>query len=115
MKRPTVCGALIGVAVSMAAPIAAQDIPDPERGFARAARSFTACLASMAEASAPSGVDSDQPSCAMQESVFRAAGIRLRIARGQTAEQAAKDTEADIREGRKTVLEGQVSRYALAR
>ena len=97
----------------------AQEAGDPERAFARAARSFTACLASIAEGdrrtlSDAEAVRTEKP-CLLQESAYRAANIRLRISRGQTPEQAANDTDEDVREGRRLVLEGQVARYALAR
>ncbi|MGX7927297.1 hypothetical protein ACWPMX_12095 [Tsuneonella sp. HG094] len=97
----------------------AQDAGDPERAFARAARSFTACLASEAEGGSRVAPDSDtvrtEKPCVIQEGAYRAANIRLRISRGQTPEQAATDTDEDVREGRRLVLEGQVSRYAMAR
>ena len=119
MGRIVAVIALVGASAILPVSAIAQDAGDPERAFARAARSFTACLASVAEGDKRVAADTDtvrtEKPCLFQEGAYRAANIRLRISRGQTPEQAATDTDEDVREGRRLVLEGQVARYALAR
>lgn len=113
--------ALFGVALSaaVAVPVAAQDTGEQERAFARAARSFTACLAGPLDSQIPvtargAGVQASSI-CLIQESAYRDANVRLRVSRGQAPDQAANDTEADIRQGRRMLASEAANRYALAR
>ena len=114
---------LFGVAtaaLALAAPATAQDNAEAERSFSRAARSFTACLASAASAS--NGTDARPDAfrvefaraCAMQEVAFRESGVRLRMSRGVSEQQATSETDADVINGRRNFLADRSRRYARA-
>ncbi|ANY19266.1 hypothetical protein A6F68_00737 [Tsuneonella dongtanensis] len=108
--------ALFGVAtaaLAIAAPAFAQDGADAERSFARAARSFTACLAATATGNEYTG--SLDGKCLVQETAYRESGVRLRVARGLDADAAAKETEADIARGRESFGDARTVRVASSR
>ena len=111
---------LFGVAtaaLALATPVVAQGPADNERAFARAARSFNACLASAAT-SAPAQPEAFRVefsrACAMQEVAYRESSVRLRMSRGASEQQAESETDADIINGRRNFIADQARRYALA-
>ena len=107
--------ALIGVATAvLAAPVPAfaQDGAETERAFARAARSFNACLAS---AVTDGGAVALESRCLAQETAYRTNGVRLHVARGLSEAQAASETEADIANGRRIFGAVQARQLASAR
>ena len=113
-----------GVAVTALAatsvPLQAADDAEVERAFAAAAAGFTTCLLDAAgthefdaQRTAPSGDLAN--ACVLQENAFLQSGVRLRMSRGQGAQDAMTETEAAILNGRRMVLADQGQRYALAR
>lgn len=101
----------------LAVPATAQDAIDPERAFARAARSFTACLASAASngGAQPEAFRAEfARACSTQEIAYRESGVRLRMSRGASEQQAISETDADVSNGRRNFLTEQTRRYASA-
>jgi hypothetical protein len=100
------------VALAAAAPAIAQDSADTERAFARAARSYTACLATAATSLGPQ--DSLSARCLAQETAYRESSMRLRMARGASEAAAASETEAEIADGLRIFGTVQTRRLASA-
>lgn len=100
------------VALAIAAPAIAQDSADAERAFARAARSYTACLAAAATVENREGSIADR--CLLQETAYRQAGVRLRMARGTSESAAVSETEAEIADGLRIFGEVRTRRLASA-
>lgn len=108
--------ALIGVATAVlaaSAPAFAQADAEAERAFARAARSFNACLASAA--ATDGGAAALESQCLAQETVYRSDSVRLHVARGLSEAQAASETESDIANGRRIFGAAHVQQLASAR
>jgi hypothetical protein len=111
MTRVSVFGVAIS-ALACAAPGFAQDYAQAERAFSRAARSFTACLAASATSAGLGG--SIAGNCLKQEAVFRETGVALRVARGASEQEAARETEADITDGLRIFADVQTRQLASA-
>lgn len=100
------------VALAIAAPAVAQGSADAERAFARAARSYTACLAAAATAENREGSMADR--CLAQETAYRETSVRLRMARGASESAAVSETEAEIADGLRIFGDARTRRLASA-
>lgn len=111
MNRMSLFG-VATIALAVAAPALAQDLAGTERAFARAARSYTACLAEAATAQNRDGPIADR--CLLQATAYREHSVRLRVARGASETAAASETEAEIANGLRIFGEVQTRRLASA-